>query len=266
MITKVHISDNENTPIGYLDESDVFKNGAEFDFIPGTNVIVGPNGSGKSTLIDLIRAYTLVNHRDCEVSNATLSKTFRDYILGNRDMNDGVDVYGDYATNIFRMVRTEESRLAGNSLRSFLDFGATFESMNSSTGEGMMSDIEAMFSYMFDPNRNLSFPLEQVKAYSSSLDGKYDKYVSYVENHKVDCDKRYTMLMDEPERNLDIYNIDKVMGILGYDRGDTQIICTIHNPLVIYELSKNESINFIELKEGYVNDVIDKLDEIIVKK
>ena len=46
MITKVHISDNENTPIGYLDELDVFKNGAEFDFIPGTNVIVGPNGSG----------------------------------------------------------------------------------------------------------------------------------------------------------------------------------------------------------------------------
>ena len=35
----------------------------------------------------------------------------------------------------------------------------------------------------------------------------------------------------------------------------TQLICVIHNPILIYKLSKLDYINFIELTEGYLNEI-----------
>ena len=37
----------------------------------------------------------------------------------------------------------------------------------------------------------------------------------------------------------------------------TQLICVIHNPILIYKLSKLKYINFIELTEGYLEEIKD---------
>ena len=47
MVTKVVINNNEDSPIGYLSELKAFKNGKEYVFKPGVNIIVGENGCGK---------------------------------------------------------------------------------------------------------------------------------------------------------------------------------------------------------------------------
>lgn len=53
MITSIRIDDNKKTPFKYIQKIKAFKNGSEFIFKPGVNVIVGKNGSGKS-MSDLI--------------------------------------------------------------------------------------------------------------------------------------------------------------------------------------------------------------------
>lgn len=46
MITSIRIDDNKKTPFKYIPKIKAFKNGSEFIFKPGVNVIVGKNGSG----------------------------------------------------------------------------------------------------------------------------------------------------------------------------------------------------------------------------
>lgn len=40
----------------------------------------------------------------------------------------------------------------------------------------------------------------------------------------------YTVLMDEPDRNLDIDNIMQIYNVLSFHKPQTQIIAIIHNP------------------------------------
>ena len=35
----------------------------------------------------------------------------------------------------------------------------------------------------------------------------------------------------------------------------TQLICVIHNPILIYKLSQLDYINFIEMTNGYLDDI-----------
>lgn len=65
MITSIRIDDNKKTPFKYIPKIKAFKNGSEFIFKPGVNVIVGKNGSGKSTLLNMISKYMLCEKKMC---------------------------------------------------------------------------------------------------------------------------------------------------------------------------------------------------------
>jgi ABC-type cobalamin/Fe3+-siderophores transport system ATPase subunit len=69
--------------------------------------------------------------------------------------------------------------------------------------------------------------------------------------------------MDEPDRNLDIENIAQIKGILSFHKPQTQIIAVVHNPLLIYALSKKKCVNFIELTPGYIDRVKKQINEIV---
>lgn len=62
--------------------------------------------------------------------------------------------------------------------------------------------------------------------------------------------------MDEPDRNLDITRIKEIYDILNHKKENTQIIAVIHNPILIYKLSKRSHVNIIEMTDGYVEDVV----------
>ena len=62
--------------------------------------------------------------------------------------------------------------------------------------------------------------------------------------------------MDEPDRNLDINRIKEVYNILSQEKENTQIIAVVHNPVLIYRLSKSKNVNIIEMTKGYVEDVV----------
>lgn len=73
----------------------------------------------------------------------------------------------------------------------------------------------------------------------------------------------YTFLLDEPDRNLDISNIETLSSILGYHKEMTQIIAVVHNPLLIYSLNRKKDVNFIEMEDGYLDRVINTVDSIV---
>ena len=62
----------------------------------------------------------------------------------------------------------------------------------------------------------------------------------------MEKDFEYTILMDEPDRNLDIDNIMDLYNVLSFHKPQTQIIAVIHNP----------ALNFIEMTKGYLKKVV----------
>lgn len=260
MVYKVAIKDNEKAPLHYLSDLDNFKNGMEYVFKPGVNLIVGENGCGKTTLMKLIQRYLLVGQQQCEEKNVV--KLFEGYKLKDGEMFNGVDVYADYTTNIFRMAHPEEYKgESGIGLQSFENFGTLGTMMHSSTGEGVTTAINNLWRLMFSEKASLTFP-----KLSGWRKERYATYLNYVKEHRIkptEEEKEITILMDEPDRNLSLDNIEQIKSILSFHKPQTQLIAVVHNPLLIYNLSKVNDINIIEMTEGYVGKVKGMVDELI---
>lgn len=255
MVTKVIIKDNENCPIEYISELKNFKNGKEYEFKEGVNIIVGENGCGKTTLLKLIQTYLLVDLSECSKSycNCNINKLFPSIIDHSR-MLDGVEVFADYQRNTFRLCHKGERR---HNDEVFEDDISTSEFLSqnwSSTGEGVLASMDSMFKRMFRKGANLTFDYLQFK-------DNYMPYMKYIHDHVIEGDE-WTILMDEPDRNLSIDNIAQVEGILNFHKPHTQIIAVIHNPLIIYALSKNPDVNFIEMTKGYVKKIVREVNRI----
>lgn len=266
MITKIEIVDNTNTPLSYICDLNGFENGKTFEFKPGVNIIIGKNGSGKSTLLKLIEKYTLLD-KDCH-NKQLLSGLFE---ITNNDIKDGVRVYGDYKASLFRLCHMTEMANSNTAFSSFENFGATYMSMNSSTGEGVLIALQTMFKKMFSTNAKLSFPLTDIEDIATDSNDIWKEraraYLEYIKKNTIDFkEKEYTILIDEPDRNLDIENIKEIYCILGNRKKNTQVIAVIHNPLLIYRLSSQKDINFIEMEPGYLEKIKNEVDYLTNKK
>ena len=108
MITSIRIDDNKKTPFKYIPKIKAFKNGSEFIFKPGVNVIVGKNGSGKSTLLNMISKYMLCEKKMCsELPSEALY--FQD-IFDDDKVLDGISIKSDYIGKVFHLIQQTEMR------------------------------------------------------------------------------------------------------------------------------------------------------------
>lgn len=256
MITKVVIKDNKNSPIRYLSKLKAFKNGTEYTFKEGVNIIVGKNGCWKTTLMELLKRYLLVDYTECSRGDFNsninrLLRTFKSY----EGILDGVDVYADYRRNTFRLCHAGE-RTQEDNQKSFKVFSEFLTQNESSTGESVLVAINSMFGQMFSKDANLLFDYGQFK------EDYYPHYAEYIKEHKVDGDE-WTILMDEPDRNLDLENIMQIKGILSFHKPHTQIIAVVHNPLLIVALSKNPEVNMIEMTKGYIKKMESNIKKLL---
>lgn len=247
MIEKIVIRDNKKSPVRYLPEIPLFKKGKVFEFKPGVNVIVGKNGCGKTTLMKIIESYLLVEKNECSkgMFNSNINHLFG--LEGK--LLDGIDVYSDYQKNVFRLCHSAEKK-NDDTLANINAFTEYFTQIKSSTGEGVVIALNSMFKRMFSDGANLMFDFDKV-----GRDDHYKEYGSYVKSHRMTDHDEWTILMDEPDRNLDIENMENILNILSFHKPQTQVIAVVHNPLLICALSKNKEVNMIELTRGYVSKV-----------
>lgn len=118
--------------------------------------------------------------------------------------------------------------------------------------------LKKMFN---DKNLDLRFPFDEFKKRYNNCNESWNKKIKDLEEYykrntiKIEGEYQFTVLLDEPDRNLDIENINSIYNILSYKKPNVQIIAIIHNPILIYKLSKHKDINFIELKRGYINKI-----------
>lgn len=267
MIKRIDFTDINNSPISYLENIDFFNKNKSVSFKSGINVVVGLNGCGKTTLLNLIRRYTLcLNYMTSTCPSGNLE--FTDLLIKYPKKNkicDGIKVISDYQGVVFNMLDSKVLDRRDNFLQDRVKFQAYFNNLHCSTGESIVSGIDVLFKTMFDPKTNLEFPIKELKEMANSdLLPRQDKAKQLLQYYKENSfqydnptDFEFTVLMDEPDRNLDIIRLKEVYGVLSRRKEQSQIIAVIHNPILIYKLSKIKDINFIEMTENYVQDVVD---------
>lgn len=107
-----------------------------------------------------------------------------------------------------------------------------------------------------DKSKYVRLATEEEKKSNAFWIKRIDNLLKYYKRNRITLTEssfEYTVLMDEPDRNLDIDNIMQIYNVLSFHKPQTQIIAIIHNPALIYKLSKLDCVNFIEMTEGYLN-------------
>lgn len=271
MIESVIIKDIDKVPIRYMADIPIFQQRKKFEFKKGINVIIGPNGCGKSTLLKLISKYLLCENRNkSELPNTGLSfphNLFESKVcLDKMKFNDGANVKCDFSIVSFNL-RNPKEMDNEETLNSFSSFCSVYNGAKSSMGENMLIALNSLFELAFSENTKLSFPITELERKINFANEIWKENFKnllnyYKKNHIKTEQKIFTFLLDEPDRNLDISNIESIYTILSHERKDTQLIVVVHNPILIYKLSKLNYVNFIELKEGYLNKIKKVIEEL----
>lgn len=268
MVTQVIVNDNTKSSLRYLKDVPAFANGKTYEFKPYINIIVGPNGSGKSTLLKLISNFMLCDNSMCskapvDTRSAMLELKYFDStrVLDGDMFCDGVDIKSDYAGICFRYKPVSEYTQADTN-KCVENFSLFMDGQSSSIGQQSVRALQALFHTMFSGKNDVNFPHKQMQRLFENMNELWQKnfnaYVDYIKRNRVEIkeeDFQYTVLLDEPDRNLDIDNVMELYPVLSTEKEMTQIIAVIHNPILIYKLSKVAHINFIEMEEGYVDKI-----------
>lgn len=258
MITSIKITDNQRTPFRYLPDVPAFENGKEFVFKPGVNVIIGENGSGKSTLLNLISKYTFCENSMC----SKMPESALDFpkIFDDDRVLDGIEIHSDYVGKVFHMLPHSEMK-QDSILDCYENFGLYGTGLSCSSGEKGVVAINSLFNFMFSQD-DYAFPIEKLKKMIETSNpfwaNRIGDLLYYYTKNRIEMtedDFEFTVLMDEPDRNLDINNIMHVYGVLSFHKPQTQIIAVIHNPALIYKLSKLDCVHFVEMTDGYLKKV-----------
>lgn len=260
MIKSVIIDNNENLPLKYSYKLESLKNGTRFDFTNGVNIIIGKNGSGKTTLLKNIASYLLCKHNYySQLPNfAVFGEALKlNDLFNDNELKDGMKVKCDYAGVVYNYIpcNSQQNSADIDILSNFIECG------NKSAGERIIYEIYSLFELAFN-NKNIQFPIKEIISQrDKSNDLWKERFTNLLKYYKENSfvptqdDFSFTFLIDEPDKNLDISNIEEMYNVLSYQKEMTQLICVIHNPILIYKLSKLDYINFIELTDGYLEEI-----------
>lgn len=252
MIHSISIRDKNTAPLSHVRGGFRFK---KIKFKPGVNVLVGKNGSGKSTVLNLLRMYTFCDgdFESVMQPNKLLDgKKGSFYNITKCLLKDafygGVDVVADYSIKTFNLCEGDAYISSDEYSRDRLF--ARMERNAKSAGEERVFFFDMMCGKMFGDKLGFQINLNYCPS-----DAREAAKAYYDRNHKAGKPMP-TIIMDEPDRNLDVYNAGMICEILGDgQRDDTQVIASLHNIGVISRLMKCGKVNFIELTDGYLDDV-----------
>lgn len=260
MIEKVIITDRKNLWNFYMSE---VLHEAEYNFTPGVNIIVGENGCGKSTLFKAIYDYMLANN-GIYSSVPDRRLLFPRAKLLDGKVPNGMAVKADYKSRLYRLISFQD--ICAKQERLF-DHDANLEMFanlqHTSKGEECHHGFYKMMDIMFRVGRDYDFIkelTEKKKQLGNNIDGFCDKYIQYYKENQIPWNGKVTMMLDEPDNNLDVINLKHLYDVLTFEHPEIQVIAIIHNVALIKKLLEAKDkgiidINFIEMTPGYLKTV-----------
>lgn len=240
MIWSLNIKSWDKLPGHYIQELQG-KIPENIDFKDGLNVLIGPNGSGKSTILRLIKRISLSENNIMTTPEKYEIKKLIDEFKKDPTYLLGAEITADYEKPVFNFLSEIPE---GDELKNISNFIKTFNSKNLSSGEYKWDSLFDFFNKIFteklDKNvyKNEIIP-EPIRDYYNRL-------------HKGS--NTFTILMDEPDVNLDLDKLEELLTVFTEKRDDVQFIVAIHNPALVYKI--RDKANFIELEKGYLRKII----------
>ena len=259
--------------------------GKTFEFKPGLNVIVGRNGSGKTALLNVIRHLTFCD----ELFSSSIADKREYWELHTQNSYDKgfwhlVDLRADYRLCTFNLRKSSDFH-SSDFASSTDNFLQTMNGFKRSEGENVLDSLVMMAAYS---NHGDKWTQRHRKGYKKPKKDEYghlphhyfDRQVlCYIKvkaakekggywgtmwNHLLDyysknddktLENGLTYLMDEPDKGMDIYNVNMLYNWIGKGEGNIQDIVVLHNIGLIHRIFNERKANFIELSEGYLDDV-----------
>jgi len=233
-------------------------------FTKGLNLIIGENGCGKSSLINMLGFYTFSNTGESKLAIGLNPDSINKFFTIDKDIPcDGINLVNDYRLKVTKLILDKE-RDNEDMMGSFMNFGNFYNSINLSEGEKLIYAIHNTFEKMFSNDLLFDYSALTTKQVNDVWKNYQDEIKKYITLNQVNEDEPvFTLLMDEPDRNLDINHVNEIYNVLSNQKENGQMIVSIHNPLLIYSLSKLENVNIIELTKGYKDSVVKHIETLI---
>lgn len=189
-----------------------------------------------------------------------------EYAEEMRKCLDKISIKSDYIGKVFHLLQQTEMR-NDDILNNINNLSLYMNGASRSSGEKNLHAMNSLFDFVFNQDE-YTFPIQKLMEFKKKSNefwaNRIDNLLKYYKDNRVvlmEKDFEYTILMDEPDRNLDIDNIMDLYKVLSFHKPQTQIIAVIHNPALIYKLSKLDHVNFIEMTKGYLKKVVNFMNK-----
>ena len=241
---------------------------------------MGKNGSGKTSLIKVIRHLTFCDGQfgtDIKGPQYWTLHYHNVYERGHWHLTEMKSSFEHSAINL----RKRDDVLPGDELHGMASFLQSMTSSRHSKGETSLVSLNMMFAYILGGEEGirtggeieaknkdyLDFqkmalkPIEAAIAENASWKSMWETMLQYYKDNKIADgadNKKYkgiTVLMDEPDAGMDISNVEYLYKMIMGLPPHYQKIVVVHNAALIHRLAKVEGINFIELTDGYVEEI-----------
>lgn len=257
MIEKITITNPDDIIIEWWKDVKTLKNKKIFTFKPGINIIVGKNASGKSTLLKLIARHFhceqggisyLTNQSMYELFGFNEEKTYKGYKI----IHDGQPV-GYYSPD--KTIGLHGSAFDDDFIHEGIE--SLFTS-NASQGQKTIKNISNITKKLSSTNE-IKCSLSK-NSVNDVWVKKIDKSYELLNQGKTLKPSQKTILLDEPERSLDLENELAFFSILEKIKDKYQIIIATHSPYAFF-LS---DAHYIEITRGYRNLIKKQIKEKII--
>ena len=246
MIKKLRIADPDRTPVHWWSEVEALKGREEIEFNPdGLTIIWGPNGSGKSTILLLLARLTHCAQAGIPKITMSSVQEFSDG-FGDDKLRDGASLLSDGKPTFFYNPVSTPGLIGGQFDDDFFQLGiASVMTRGVSAGENTGMGVGRIINSAIDQDG-----IENgVNSYWTSRSKKlFSVATRGIKKTSKTLGKR-TILLDEPERSLDIPRQVRTWGTIKRV-GRFQMIIATHSPFALWI----EGAKYIDIVDGYLEE------------